>query len=171
MIKVSEIWAEASPAGSRALSSNSEITVSVVIPCLDEADTIGRCIEKAYQAMAEHGISGEVIVADNGSTDASQEIARLAGASVLLVTARGYGRAITAGIAAARGEFILMGDADDSYDFSELPKFIGPLQQGYDLVQGCRLASGGGTIKPGAMPRLHQWWGNPMFSLLARWWF
>jgi hypothetical protein len=121
--------------------------------------------------MTEHGIDGEVVVADNGSTDGSQEIARRAGASVLQVTARGYGNALAAGIAAARGKFILMGDADDSYDFSELPRFIGPLQQGYDLVQGCRLPSGGGTIIPGAMPPLHRWWGNPMFSLLARWWF
>ena len=118
--------------------------------------------------MTEHGIDGEVVVADNGSTDGSQEIARRAGASVLQVTARGYGNALAAGIAAARGKFILMGGADDSYDFSELPRFIGPLQQGYDLVQGCRLPSGGGTIIPGAMPPLHRWWGNPMFSLLQQ---
>jgi hypothetical protein len=148
-----------------------EITTSVVIPCLNEADTIERCINKAYQAMAEHGIRGEVVVADNGSTDGSQGIAERACASVVAVSARGYGNALKGGIRAARGEFIVMGDADDSYDFSELQKFIDPLERGYDLVQGCRLPNGGGTIMPGAMPFLHRWWGNPMFSWLARRWF
>jgi glycosyltransferase involved in cell wall biosynthesis len=148
-----------------------DITTSVVIPCLNEADTIERCINKAYRAMADHGIIGEVVVADNGSTDGSQGIAERAGASVVPVSAKGYGNALTGGIRAARGEFIVMGDADDSYDFSELQKFIGPLQDGYDLVQGCRLPNGGGTIMPGAMPFLHRWWGNPMFSWLARRWF
>src|ERR1700733_296548 len=166
MIEVSQISAEVRPTETDVPGSPGEITASVVIPCLNEADTIERCIQKAYRAMTEHGIDGEVVVADNGSTDGSQEIARRAGASVLQVTARGYGNALAAGIAAARGKFILMGGADDSYDFSELPRFIGPLQQGYDLVQGCRLPSGGGTIIPGAMPPLHRWWGNPMFSLL-----
>jgi len=153
------------------LGVETEPEVSVVIPCLNEADTIARCIEKAVHAMADHDISGEVIVADNGSTDGSQELAERAGARIVDVTARGYGSALAAGIGAARGRFVLMGDADDSYDFTELPKYIAPLQQGYDLVQGCRLPSGGGRVMPGAMPALHRWWGNPMFSMLARWWF
>ncbi|HEY6330313.1 MAG TPA: glycosyltransferase family 2 protein [Blastocatellia bacterium] len=148
-----------------------DLTVSVVIPCLNEADTIERCIRKALRAMADHDINGEVVVADNGSHDGSQQIAQNAGAEVVHVSSRGYGSALTAGISAARGQFILMGDADDSYDFSELPRFIRPLEDGYDLVQGCRLPSGGGSIMPGAMPLLHRWWGNPMFSWLARWWF
>jgi glycosyltransferase involved in cell wall biosynthesis len=147
------------------------VTVSVVIPCLNEADTIESCIKKASRAMADSGISGEVVVADNGSTDGSLEIASRAGAQIVHVSSRGYGSALAAGIGAAKGEFILMGDADDSYDFSELPRFIRPLEDGYDLVQGCRLPSGGGNIMPGAMPLLHRWWGNPMFSWLARWWF
>src|SRR5262249_39396490 len=100
-----------------------------------------------------------------------QRIAEAAGASVVSVSARGYGSALMGGIRAANGMFIVMGDADDSYDFSEIPRFIEPLREGYDLVQGCRLPGGGGKIVPGAMPLLHRWWGNPMLSWLARWWF
>jgi glycosyltransferase involved in cell wall biosynthesis len=147
------------------------LELSVVMPCLNEADTVGNCIEKAWQALREHNISGEVIVADNGSTDGSQAIADERGARVVHVTERGYGQALMGGISAARGQYIIMGDADDSYDFREIPKFIDKLREGYELVQGCRLPGGGGRILPGAMPFLHRWWGNPMFSLMARSWF
>lgn len=145
--------------------------LSVVIPCLNEADTLATCIGKALRAMREHGIEGEVVVADNGSTDGSQELAHAAGARVVPVAERGYGFALMGGIAAARGRWVLMGDADDSYDFLQIPAFVARLREGYELVQGCRLERGGGTVMPGAMPVLHRWWGNPMFSWLTRWWF
>jgi glycosyltransferase involved in cell wall biosynthesis len=142
--------------------------LSVVMPCLNEADTLATCIDKAQTAMRAAGIVGEVIVADNGSTDGSIEIARELGARVVPVAAKGYGSALMGGIAAARGSLIIMGDADDSYDFLEIPKFVAKLRDGHDLVQGCRLPAGGGTVMPGAMPVLHRWWGNPMFSWMAR---
>jgi glycosyltransferase involved in cell wall biosynthesis len=147
------------------------IELSVVMPCLNEADTLEICITKAQRALAEHNIVGEVVVADNGSVDGSQEIAGRLGARVIHVEAKGYGNALMGGIAAGRGKFIIMGDADDSYDFLEIPKFVEKLREGYSLVQGCRLPVGGGTVRPGAMPFLHRWLGNPMFSLMARWWF
>ena len=147
------------------------LEVSVVMPCLNEADTLATCIVKAQQALCENKIHGEVIVADNGSTDGSQAIATRLGARCVPVAARGYGHALMGGIAAAQGRFIIMGDADDSYDFLELPAFVEQLRAGFDLVQGCRLPSGGGMIVPGAMPLLHRWYGNPFFSRLARWWF
>jgi glycosyltransferase involved in cell wall biosynthesis len=147
------------------------IEVSVVMPCLNEADTLEICIQKAQRSLAEYKICGEIIVADNGSTDGSQAIAEKAGARVVLVSAKGYGNALMGGIATARGKFVIMGDADDSYDFLEIPKFVAELRKGYDLAQGCRLPSGGGRVMDGAMPFLHRWWGNPMFSFLARWWF
>jgi glycosyltransferase involved in cell wall biosynthesis len=145
--------------------------VSIIMPCLNEADTLAACIGKARRALNEHNIAGEIIVADNGSTDGSQAIAMKLGARLINVTEKGYGSALMGGIAAARGQFIIMGDADDSYDFLEAPKFVEKLRQGFDIVQGCRLPSGGGVVKPGAMPFLHRVWGNPMFSFLARWWF
>jgi glycosyltransferase involved in cell wall biosynthesis len=145
--------------------------VSVVMPCLNEAETLATCIEKAAKALASKGIAGEIIVADNGSTDGSQAIATRLGSRLVNVGERGYGHALMGGIAVARGEYIIMGDADDSYDFSEIPSLIEKLKQGFDLVQGCRLPSGGGIIEPGAMPFLHRVWGNPMFSFLARKWF
>jgi glycosyltransferase involved in cell wall biosynthesis len=145
--------------------------VSVVIPCLNEADTLASCIGKAKRALEQAGILGEVIVADNGSGDGSQAIARQLGVRLINVREKGYGSALMVGIMAARGKFIIMGDADDSYDFLEIPKFVHKLRDGFDLVQGCRLPAGGGTIVQGAMPFLHRIWGNPMFSLLARWWF
>ena len=147
------------------------IELSVVMPCLNEADTLAVCIGKAQSALREHGIAGEVIVSDNGSTDGSREIAEGLGARVIRAPVRGYGGALMEGIAAARGKYVLMADADDSYDFGEIPVFLGKLREGYDLVQGCRLPSGGGTIRKGAMPFLHRWWGNPMFSWIARLWF
>lgn len=118
--------------------------LSVVMPCLNEADTVARCVEKALRTMREHGIPGEVVVADNGSTDGSVDLATEAGARVIHVKRRGYGAALMGGIAAARGRFVLMGDADDSYDFTTLPVFYVKLVAGADLVQGCRLPSGGG---------------------------
>ena len=147
------------------------IEVSVVIPCLNEADTVAICVGKACRALAEAGMRGEVIVADNGSSDGSQELAARAGAAVVAVQERGYGAALMGGIAAAHGRFVIMGDADDSYDFLEVPRFVEKLREGYDLVQGCRLPSGGGKVLPGAMPALHYWLGNPFFSMLARLWF
>jgi glycosyltransferase involved in cell wall biosynthesis len=145
--------------------------VSIIMPCLNEADTLATCIGKARRALNEHNILGEIIVADNGSTDGSQAIARKLGARLINVREKGYGNALMGGIAAARGNFIIMGDADDSYDFLEIPKFVEKLREGFDIVQGCRLPAGGGVVKPGAMPFLHRVWGNPMFSFLARWWF
>src|SRR5262245_58164220 len=147
------------------------VEVSVVMPCLNEADTLATCIRKAKRALIESNISGEVIVADNGSTDGSQAIAVGEGARLVGVEARGYGNALMGGIAAARGKYVIMGDADDSYDFLEIPRFVTKLREGFDLVQGCRLPAGGGRVLPGAMPFLHRWWGNPMFSLMARRWF
>jgi glycosyltransferase involved in cell wall biosynthesis len=151
--------------------STEALELSIVMPCLNEADTLAACVGKALRSLKEHNIAGEVIVADNGSTDGSVEIAQQAGARVVPVAAKGYGNALMGGIAAARGRFVIMGDADDSYDFLDLFKFVERLRQGHDLVQGCRLPSGGGTVLPGAMPFLHRWWGNPMFSLFSRLWF
>lgn len=142
--------------------------VSVVMPCLNEADTLEACLEKAQRALCEHKITGEIIVADNGSTDGSQAIATRTGARVVQVESKGYGNALMGGIAAARGRFVIMGDADDSYDFLQIPLFVEKLRAGYDLVQGCRLPSGGGKVLPGAMPLLHRWWGNPMFTRMTR---
>lgn len=138
------------------------------MPCLDEAETLPACIGKALQFLREHKVSGEVLVADNGSTDGSQEIATKLGARVVSVMARGYGNTLRGGIAAARGKFIVMGDADDSYDFAALGAFVDKLRAGADVVQGCRLPAGGGRIEPEAMPASHRWLGNPVFSALAR---
>ncbi len=147
------------------------IEVSVVIPCLNEEDTLAKCIEKAQRTLREQSIAGEIVVADNGSTDLSRSIAESHRARVIIVKEPGYGSALMGGIAAATGRFIIMGDADDSYDFLEIPKFVEKLREGFDLVQGCRLPAGGGFIHPGAMPFLHRWAGNPFFSFLARRWF
>jgi glycosyltransferase involved in cell wall biosynthesis len=148
--------------------SQTEVELSVIIPCLNEADTLGICIETAKRALASAGVTGEIIIADNGSTDGSPEIAHRAGAIVVHVPNKGYGSALMGGIEQARGKYVLMGDADASYDFGELSKFLDKLREGYSLVQGCRLSSGGGKVMPGAMPFLHRWWGNPMFSYFAR---
>ena len=158
----------AAVADSKVAASPSSVEVSVVIPCLNEADTLASCIEKARSALDQYGTVGEIIIADNGSTDGSGDIARRMGARVVQVTDRGYGSALRGGITAARGTFVIMGDADDSYDFSEIPKFLDLLRAGYELVQGCRLPSGGGTVRRGAMPLLHRWWGNPMLSAMVR---
>ena len=144
------------------------VELSVVMPCLDEAATLAVCIGKAQRALRGGGIAGEVVVADNGSGDGSPEIAASLGARVVSVAERGYGSALTAGIAAARGEFVVMGDADDSYDWSALGPFLDRLRAGADLVMGDRFAGG---IQPGAMPPLHRYLGNPVLTGLGRLFF
>ena len=139
------------------------VEVSVVIPCLNEANSLAFCVDKALNAFRASGLSGEVIVADNGSTDGSIQIAEEHGARVVHVAERGYGSALQAGIAAARGPFIIMGDADDSYDFTEVPRFVEKLREGYDIVMGNRFRGG---IKPGAMPPSHKYVGNPGLTAL-----
>jgi glycosyltransferase involved in cell wall biosynthesis len=147
-------------------STDSEpIELSVVMPCLNEAETLEACIRKAQCALAESGIAGEVIIADNGSTDGSVDIAERLGARVVKVQARGYGSALMGGIAAASGRYILMGDADDSYDFSHIPRFVGKLRAGADLVMGNRFRGG---IQKDAMPALHRYLGNPVLSGIGR---
>jgi len=142
--------------------------VSVVMPCLNEAETLRTCIEKALRAFRETQIDGEVVVADNGSTDGSPELARSCGARVVHVESRGYGAALTGGIDAARGKYVIMGDADDSYDFGDLPVFLQQLRAGFDLVMGNRFKGG---IKPGAMPALHRYLGNPVLTRIGRLFF
>ena len=139
--------------------------LSVVMPCLNEARTLGTCIRKAQASFERLGIAGEVVVADNGSTDGSREIAEELGARVVPVEQRGYGAALTGGIAAARGRWVIMGDADDSYDFSELEPFVQRLREGYDVVAGNRFKGG---IREGAMPWLHRRLGNPALSFVGR---
>jgi len=145
-----------------------QLEVSVVMPCLNESATVGACVKQAREAIEKLGIAGEVIVADNGSTDGSQEIATRYGARVVPVASRGYGSALRGGIAAARGKYILMGDADQSYDFSHLPAFLDELRHGFDLVMGNRFRGG---ILPGAMPPLHRYLGNPVLSAIGRLFF
>jgi glycosyltransferase involved in cell wall biosynthesis len=142
--------------------------VSVVMPCLNEAETLATCIRKARLGFEKSGICGEVVIADNGSTDGSQQIAVREGARVIEVAAKGYGNALRGGIHAAHGKWIIMGDADDSYDFSSMAPFVAKLREGWELVMGCRLPVGGGTIMPGAMPWKHRWIGNPALSFIGR---
>ena len=143
--------------------------ISVVIPCLDEADGVGKCIAKALRALREMRVPGEVIVVDNGSTDASADVAARAGARVVHERRRGYGAAYLRGFREACGKYLVMGDADDSYDFLDLPRFIDPLERdGFDMVMGSRLK---GTILPGAMPWTHRWIGNPVLSGMLRLFF
>ena len=144
------------------------IELSVVIPCLNEIETLATCIRKAKGWMERHSISGEVIVADNGSTDGSQADARACGARVVDVAERGYGSALFFGTSAASGEYVIMGDADDSYDFSNLGPFLDKLREGYDLVMGNRFAGG---IEPGAMPWKNRYIGNPVLSGVGRLFF
>jgi len=139
--------------------------LSIVMPCLNESETLAVCIQKAKSSLIENGISGEVIVADNGSTDGSQVIAEKQGARIINVPVRGYGAALMAGIQGATSTYILMGDADDSYDFSHVPRFLEPLRNGAELVMGNRFRGG---IAPGAMPFLHRYLGNPVLSWLGR---
>ena len=141
------------------------VELSIVMPCLNEAQTLAACVGKALGFLARTGIHGEVVVADNGSTDGSQDLARSLGARVVDVTERGYGNALIAGIRSARGRFVIMGDSDDSYDFSRLDLFVDALRDGADLVMGNRFAGG---IMPGAMPPLHRYLGNPVLSSIGR---
>jgi hypothetical protein len=145
------------------MSSEPELTI--LMPCLNEARTLPACIGKASAFLQAHGIEGEVLVADNGSTDGSQALAASLGARVIAVAERGYGSALRAGIAAARGRFVVMGDSDDSYDFSGLAAFVAELRGGAELVVGNRFRGG---IAPGAMPLLHRYLGNPVLSFLGR---
>jgi glycosyltransferase involved in cell wall biosynthesis len=144
------------------------LELTVVIPCLNEALTITGCVREAMDALATSGIAGEVVVADNGSTDGSQALATAAGARVVPIAIKGYGNALRGGIAAARGRFILMGDADGSYDFSHLPRFVERLRAGADLVMGNRFLGG---IAPGAMPWKNKHIGNPVLSFVGRLFF
>lgn len=147
---------------------NSRIELSIVMPCLNEAQTIARCITKARAFLARSDVIGEVVVADNGSDDNSQMIARAHGARVVEVAERGYGSALMGGIKAARGTYVIMGDSDDSYDFAALDGFLARLREGYRLVMGNRFAGG---ISPGAMPFLHRYIGNPVLSTIGRLFF
>jgi hypothetical protein len=151
-----------------AWAEGAEIEVSVVMPCLNEARTVGTCVTKAARALQALGVRGEVIVADNGSTDGSQVIARSAGARVVDVTRRGYGAALRGGIAAARGRYIIMGDADDSYDFTALDGFVERLRVGDELVMGNRFKGG---IRPGAMPWANRYVGNPALTMILNLFF
>lgn len=144
------------------------VEVSVVIPCLNEANSLAFCVDKAVNAFRASALTGEVIVADNGSTDGSVQIAEEHGARVVRVAERGYGSALQAGIAAARGPLIIMGDADDSYDFTDVPRFVEKLREGYDIVMGNRFRGG---IKAGAMPPAHKYFGNPGLTALLNTFF
>jgi glycosyltransferase involved in cell wall biosynthesis len=139
--------------------------LTILMPCLNEAETLARCIVKARSYLARSGVHGEVVIADNGSTDGSQAIAQAAGARVVQISARGYGSALLGGIRAARGRYVVMGDSDDSYDFSRLDAFVTNLREGYELVMGNRFKGG---IMPGAMPPLHRYLGNPALSTIGR---
>jgi glycosyltransferase involved in cell wall biosynthesis len=146
----------------------SELLVTILMPCLNEAETLAFCVRQAVAALRDNNIAGEVVVADNGSTDGSQQIATDEGARVVPVPVRGYGAALLAGIEAARGQYVLMADADASYDFGQLPRFLTKLEAGNDLVMGNRFS---GEIKPGAMPPLHRYLGNPVLSYIGRLFF
>ena len=142
--------------------------LTILMPCLNEAATVARCVAKARGFLERAGIAGEVLVADNGSDDGSPALAERAGARVVQVAERGYGAALSAGIAAARGRYVIMGDADESYDFSQLDAFVEKLREGWPLVMGNRFQGG---IEPGAMPALHRYLGNPVLSFIGRLFF
>ncbi|MDY3554884.1 glycosyltransferase family 2 protein [Gemmata sp. JC717] len=159
---------DGSAIGGASVIPGPEIEVSVVMPCLNEARTVGVCVAKAVRALREMGVSGEVIVADNGSTDGSQQVAAAAGARVVPVARRGYGAALQGGISAAAGRYVVMGDADDSYDFSRIEPFVARLRAGDELVMGNRFRGG---IQPGAMPWHHRYVGNPVLTGLLNLFF
>lgn len=138
------------------------------MPCLNEAETLESCILEAQRGLHATGLPGEIVIADNGSSDGSPQIARRLGARVVHVPEKGYGSALRAGMQAAQGRYLIMGDSDGSYDFSETPNFVARLQAGADLVMGCRLPAGGGKILPGAMPWKHRWIGNPVLTAIGR---
>jgi glycosyltransferase involved in cell wall biosynthesis len=158
-----------SPVCTEPMSESLDLTI--LMPCLNEAETIGRCVEKAQRSIAKSGLKGEVLIADNGSTDGSIQIAEKLGARVVPIAQKGYGNALRGGIEAARGRWIIMADSDDSYDFSAVEPFIEKLKAGYELVMGCRMPYGGGMIMPGAMPWKHRWLGNPVLSFIGRLFF
>jgi Glycosyl transferase family 2 len=145
--------------------TSEQIELTVVLPCLNEAETLAVCVQKAIKCINELGIAGEVLVSDNGSTDGSQQIAVENGARVVHAPIRGYGGALMAGIEAARGQYVIMADSDDSYDLSDLGPFVTKLREGHDVVMGNRFKGG---IEPGAMPPLHRYLGNPVLSWLGR---
>lgn len=151
--------------GVRSEAAAEAVELTILMPCLNEAETLAVCVDKAKAYLARSGVQGEVLIADNGSTDGSQDIARSHGARVVAVADRGYGAAILGGVAAARGRYVIMGDADDSYDFSALDPFVARLREGADLVMGNRFQGG---VAAGAMPFLHRYLGNPVLSLLGR---
>jgi glycosyltransferase involved in cell wall biosynthesis len=155
-------------AATESWSASEAPELSIVIPCLNEVNTLGICVEKAQRFMMENDVAGEIIVGDNGSTDGSQDLARNLGVRVIDVESRGYGYALQGGIEAARGTYVIMGDADDSYDFYHLEGFVEKLREGYDLVMGNRFKGG---IAEGAMPFMHQYLGNPAISLIGRTFF
>ena len=142
-----------------------DLEVTVLLPCLNEAETLEVCVRKALGSLAALGVEGEVLVSDNGSTDGSQEIAVRSGARVVHAPRRGYGAALIHGIAEARGRYVIMADADDSYDLANLGPFVNALREGHDVVMGNRFRGG---ISPGAMPFLHRYLGNPVLSWLGR---
>nr|WP_298681897.1 glycosyltransferase family 2 protein [uncultured Dongia sp.] len=146
-------------------SAPHSLELTILMPCLNEAETLEVCVRKARHFLDSHGIDGEVLIADNGSTDGSHELARAAGARVVDIPVKGYGAALLGGIEAARGRYIIMGDSDDSYDFSNLMAFVERLRAGFDLVMGNRFEGG---IKPGAMPPLHRYFGNPVLTGIGR---
>ncbi|MDJ1485449.1 glycosyltransferase family 2 protein [Cytophagaceae bacterium YF14B1] len=145
-----------------------EIELTILMPCLNEAETLAICVRKAQKFLTDYQVTGEVLIADNGSTDGSQQIATVNGARVVAITAKGYGAALIGGIEAARGKYIIMGDSDDSYDFSALESFMQKLREGYDLVMGNRFKGG---IEKEAMPFLHRYLGNPVLSFIGRLFF
>jgi len=147
------------------MATHREIEVSVVIPCLNEARSIGICVQKVWQTLRFANLNGEVVVADNGSTDGSSAIAMRHGARVVYAELTGYGHALRKGIEAVRGQLIVIGDADESYDFAEIPNFVWKLREGYDVVIGNRFL---GEIKSGAMPWHHRYFGNPILSAILR---
>ncbi|HEX3507440.1 MAG TPA: glycosyltransferase family 2 protein, partial [Candidatus Dormibacteraeota bacterium] len=149
----------------QASSTPTGVEVSIVMPCLNEAETLAKCIRHAQNAIAKGGLAAEIIVADNGSTDGSQKIAKDLGARVVDVSRKGYGSALIGGIDAARGPLIVMGDADDSYDFEAIGPLTDKLREGYDLVVGNRFTGG---IQPGAMSWSHRWVGNPVLTFISR---
>ncbi len=150
------------------MTSEKELELSIVMPCLNEAETLATCINKAMKYLKDNNVSGEVVIGDNGSTDGSQEIARSCGARVIDIPRKGYGSALMGAIQASKGKYVIMGDSDDSYDFSNLNLYVQKLREGYDLVMGNRFKGG---IAPGAMPFLHKYLGNPVLSFIGRLFF
>jgi glycosyltransferase involved in cell wall biosynthesis len=153
------------PDNQKETMTTENLELTILMPCLNEAETVVTCIEKALNFLSRAGVRGEVLIADNGSTDGSQQLAADAGACVALIPERGYGAALLGGIAAAKGRYVIMADADDSYDFSKLEAFVEKLRAGHPLVMGNRFAGG---IMPGAMPPLHRYLGNPVLSFIGR---